>query len=267
MLELLEQLFRQVRAYLHSEQFQRHTIFSEVGKHITMQFDHDAEEIIVNGLQESGFGFEIVTEERPIITTSPSPVYRIVVDPIDGSNNVVHGINAACVALAILPIEAAITPENVQWALVGELFSGAVYEAQKGGGAFCNRKHCQVSDVKQFQQCVAGINFDGRSPHILRELLTTEPRPGKVRRTGTSALDSVYVASGSYDTYIDIGQILTGESFLAAASIVLEAGGIITDQQGKALVPITDLAQTFSIVIAGTKELHQEIIARILSVE
>lgn len=266
MLELLEQLFRQVRAYVHSEQFDRNAVHKKTRDHVTMRFDYDAEEIIVQGLTASGTSLEVVTEERPTLTIGKAPQYRIIVDPIDGSNNVIRGITNASVALAVLPIDAPITPENVQWALVGELFSGTVYEAQRGGGAFCNRKRCQISDVQKYRDCIVGINFDGRRPDIVRALLTEEPRPDKVRRSGTSALDSVYVASGAYDTYIDVGEVLTGESFLASASIVLEAGGIVTDHQGKSLRPISSLTDTYSLVISGNKELHQEIITRIQAV-
>lgn len=263
MLELLEQLFRQVRAYVHSERFDRNAVYKKTRGHITMSFDHDAEEIIVQGLIASGTSLEVISEERPTLTIGKAPQYRIIVDPIDGSNNVIRGITNASVALAVLPIDAPITPENVQWALVGELFSGTVYEAQRGGGAFCNRKRCQVSDIQKYQDCIVGINFDGRRPDIVRTLITEEPRPDKVRRSGTSALDSVYVASGTYDTYIDVGEVLTGESFFASASIVLEAGGIVTDYQGKSLRPMSSLSDTYSLIISGNKELHQEIITRI----
>jgi myo-inositol-1(or 4)-monophosphatase len=265
MLELLEQLFRQVRGYTQSERFDRHQIYLHSPEHTTMQFDRDAEDIIVNGLVESGIGFEVITEERPAFSTHPNPAYRIVVDPIDGSNNVERGIMTAGVALAVLPIDTPVLPEQVQWALVGELFSGTVYEAQLGGGAFRNGRRCQVSDTKDLQHCLAGLNLDGRDLHAIRALLTGKAPLGKVRRTGSSALDSAYVASGSYDAFIDIGDILTGESFLASASIVLEAGGIISDPQGKALQPITNLSDRYSLVMAGTKELHQEIITRLQS--
>ena len=46
-------------------------------------------------------------------------------------------------------------------------------------------------------------------------------------------------------------------------SIVLEAGGIVSDQEGKPLRPITGLTEGYSIVVAGTKELHAEILAKI----
>jgi len=76
-------------------------------------------------------------------------------------------------------------------------------------------------------------------------------------------MDIVYVANGAYDAYIDIGDVITAESFLAALSIVLVAGGIVSDQYGNALRPISSLTEGFSLVVAGTRELHTEILTRI----
>jgi myo-inositol-1(or 4)-monophosphatase len=76
-------------------------------------------------------------------------------------------------------------------------------------------------------------------------------------------MDTVYVASGTYDAYIDVGNILTGESFLASSSIVLEAGGIVSDHLGKPLRPITNLTEGYSLIVAGTKQLHEAILMRI----
>ncbi len=263
MLELLEQLFRQVRAYLQSERFNYHQVYHQSPGHTTMQFDREAEDIIIGGLIESGHGFEIITEERPSFTTSADPQYRIVIDPIDGSNNVERGIMTAAVALAVLPIDKPVSPEHVQWALVGELFSGTVYQAQHGGGAFRNGRRCQVSETKRLADSIVGMNFDGRDLATLSKLLIQKPVPGKIRRTGSSAMDIVYVASGAYDAFIDIGDVLTGESFLASLSVVREAGGYISDQQGNSLRPITTLTEGYSLVTAGTRQLHQELLAKI----
>lgn len=263
MLELLERLFQQVRAYVHSERFDRNKVYSQSSGHITMQFDRDAEDIIIHGLIESGLGFEVLTEERPPFSTVPAPAYRIVIDPIDGSTNIIRGIMTAAVSLAVLPVDAPILPAQVQWALVGELFSGTVYQALRGGGAFCNGQPCKVSEARAIQQSLVGLNLDGRDLNVLRALLTEKTPLKNIRRTGSSAMDTVYVASSSYDAYIDVGDILTGESFLASLSIVLEAGGIVSDHQGKPLRPITNLTEGYSLVIAGTKELHEAILTRI----
>jgi len=263
MLELLEQLFRQVRGYMQSERFNRHEVFFESPEHVTMQFDREAEDLIIEGLAASGYGFEIITEERPLTCTVERPAYRIVVDPVDGSTNVAHGILTAGVALAVLPIDAPVTPEHVEWALVGELYSGTVYQSERGQGAFCNGRRCLVSSVKHYKDCLAGINLDQRDPSSLRGLLSMDPLPAAVRRSGSSAMDVVYVANGAYDAYIDIGDIITGESFLASAAIVREAGGIVTDRRGQPLPQIENLRQGFSLVAAATRELHSEILERI----
>lgn len=263
MLELLQQVFQQVRGYIHSDSFSRQEIFSNSAQHTTMQFDREAEDIIISGLIESGHGFEVITEERPPFTTSQNPHYRIVIDPVDGSTNTQRGIMTASVALAVLSIDVPVTPQNVQWALVGELFSGAVFEASRGGGAFCNGKRCQVSETKHLDDCLLGINLDGRDRDALRRLIIDEPPPASIRRTGSSAIDIVYVANGAYDAYVDVGDVITGESFLASTTIVLEAGGIVSDLDGKPLRPVQDLKEGYSMVAAGTKSLHAEILSRL----
>lgn len=263
MIELLEQLYRQVRVYLQSERYDRNQIYQELPDHTTMLFDREAEDIIISGLEESKIGFEVITEERERFSTIPNPDYRIVIDPVDGSNNVLRGVMAAGLAMAVLPIDAPVLPENVQWALVGELYSGTVYAAHQGGGAFRNGRRCQVSQAQHIKECLAGLNLDGRSPAVIQALLTTQPPLAQVRRCGSSAIDSVYVASGTYDAYIDVGNALTGESFLASSCIVLEAGGIVSDPQGNPLRPITNLRDGYSIVAAATPQLHQEILARL----
>ena len=84
-----------------------------------------------------------------------------------------------------------------------------------------------------------------------------------VRRTGSSAMDIVYVANGAYDAYIDIGDVITAESFLASLSIVLQAGGVVSDEHGNNLGHVANLTEGFSLVVAGTRELHQAIVTRI----
>lgn len=265
MLELLEQLFRQVRSYLHSERFDPYRVFSQSTEHTTMQFDREAEDLIIEGLTASGHGFEVVTEERPLTNTVDNPTYRIVVDPVDGSTNVAHGILTASVALAVLPIDAPVTPEHVEWALVGELYSGTVFQSERGHGAFYNGRRCHVSEIRRYEDCLAGINLDQRDHTILHHLLFAKPFPVGVRRSGSSAMDVVYVANGAYDAYIDIGDVITGESFLASAAIVREAGGIVTDGRGKPLAPIENLRQGFSLVVAATRELHADVLQRMMS--
>src|SRR6266496_5346637 len=175
MLEMLEKLYHKVRAYILSERFKRGQVYGQFAGHTTMLFDREAEDIILRGLTESGLGFEVITEERPAFSTHPSPPYRIVIDPVDGSTNVMRGIPIAGVSLAVLPIDAPISPEQVQWALVGELFGGTIYQAQRGSGAFRNGHRCQTSMTMHLSECIAGLNFDGRDLATLSKLIMQKP--------------------------------------------------------------------------------------------
>src|SRR5438132_13178072 len=94
----------------------------------------------------------------------------------------------------------------------------------------------------------------------MQKLLIQRTANGKLLRTGSSAMDIVYVANGAYDAYIDIGDVITAESFLASLSIIREAGGTISDQHGKPLRPIRNLSKSFSLVVAGTRQLHDELL-------
>src|SRR5260370_7612472 len=82
MLELLEQLFRQVRGYAQSERLDRKRIYQQSPKHTTMQFDRDAEDIIIQRLKESVHGFEVITEERATFNTNEDPLDLIILDPL-----------------------------------------------------------------------------------------------------------------------------------------------------------------------------------------
>ncbi|MEO8972944.1 MAG: inositol monophosphatase family protein [Ktedonobacteraceae bacterium] len=248
---------------MHSERFNQNEVYFRSSEHTTMKFDREAEDIIINGLSKSGTVFEVITEERAACTTGPAPEYRIVIDPVDGSTNVARGIMTATVALAILPIDVPIHAEQVQWALVGDLYTGTVYQAQRGGGAYRNGRRCSVSATRTLEDSIIGINFDGRDMPTIGKLLMQQPAIGTVRRSGSSAMDIAYVASGAYDAFVDIGDILTAESFLASLSIVLEAGGIVSDQNGNNLRDITNLSEGYSLVVAGTGDLHSALIQRI----
>src|SRR5260370_29510060 len=59
--------------------------------------------------------------------------------------------------------------------------------------------------------------------------------------------------------------MIAAESVLASLSIIREAGGTISDQHGKPLRPIRNLTKGFSLVVAGTRQLHEELLERINS--
>src|SRR5258708_36342289 len=138
MLELLAKLFRQVRTYMLSERFKRNQVYGQFAGHTTMVFDREAEDIIIKGLTESGLGFEVISEERPAFSTRPSPPYRIVIDPVDGSTNIMRGVTTAAGSLAGMAHYLAISAEQGRWGVGGETLIARFYSAPGVGGVFLN---------------------------------------------------------------------------------------------------------------------------------
>ena len=84
-----------------------------------------------------------------------------------------------------------------------------------------------------------------------------------MRAFGCAALALSFVGAGSLDAYLDIRGRLTPENFLASSLILTEAGGVITDPEGKALPSINSLTERYNVLAAGMPGLHSELIQKL----
>ena len=108
-------------------------------------------------------------------------------------------------------------------------FTGEMFSAEKGKGAFLNGKPIRVSD-RQLDKALVGF---GTAPYN-RELHEKTFRAAAVlleeavdvRRSGSAAMDLAYVACGRLDAYFEL--ILSPWDLAAGALLVREAGGIFT---------------------------------------
>ena len=112
-----------------------------------------------------------------------------------------------------------------------------MFTAMRGQGAFCNGKRIQVSS----EPLENGIVIFGTSPY--NEELSERSfklaysyfrKSIDVRRTGSAALDMCSVAAGRAELFFELS--LSPWDYAAGALIVEEAGGIVTDIDGNALV-------------------------------
>ena len=71
------------------------------------------------------------------------------------------------------------------------------------------------------------------------------------------------VATGSLDAHLDLRGRLTPENILAPSLILTEAGGMVTDPEGKPIPEIQDLTERYSIIAAGTPELQAALVQRL----
>ena len=152
----------------------------------------------------------------------------IVIDPIDGTTNFIHGIPLVAIVIAKI-VNNEITDGVVYNPILNEF-----YWASLGKGSWCNNKRLRVSKRHDLTNCLigTGIPFGNRVyKNFYKELDNMSKNSAGVRRLGAAALDLAYVASGKIDGFwerdLNLWDISSG------VLLVKEAGGKITEPDGK----------------------------------
>jgi myo-inositol-1(or 4)-monophosphatase len=153
-----------------------------------------------------------------------------IVDPLDGTNNFIHGWPHYAVSVAL------VVRGRLEVGVVLDVTRGDVYCASRGGGAWRNGERLAVSTRTQLAEAVVastcpirpGPGFDAG----MRALARVMERVSAVRRSGSAALDLAYVAAGRCDAQFDRG--LAPWDVAAGALLVQEAGGVVTTFGGDA---------------------------------
>ncbi len=189
--------------------------------------DRQSEETIVSLLRSRFPDHQILAEEGS--TGGNSGRYRWIIDPLDGTTNYAHGYPHFAVSIA-LEQAGTVTLGVVYDPILKELFL-----AQRGKGATLNGRPLAVSSVDQLIHALVctGFPYDrSQFSATLRRWEYFVRRAQGVRRDGSAALDLCYVGAGHFDAFWE--DHLSPWDAAAAALIVQEAGGQVTDFQGHA---------------------------------
>jgi myo-inositol-1(or 4)-monophosphatase len=197
----------------------------------------------------------IIAEESP--AEDPGSDRRWIIDPLDGTTNFAHGFPAFSVSIAV---------ENE-----GEIVAGGVYNpmweelffASKGRGATLNRRKIRISTVRTLAESllVTGFPYDIHE-HPERSLPFFDAfirRAQGLRRVGSAALDLCYVAMGRFDGFFEVS--LHPWDTAAGMIILREAGGEITDFQGRSFTPYDKQ------LVASNGRIHKEMLSIISNVQ
>lgn len=185
-------------------------------------------------------------EKRPLLDAPP----MWIVDPLDGTTNYVHDCPMYCVSIGL-------------W-VAGEMVVGVVldpsrpelFSAAKGMGAFLNGQRIQVSQAAGLNEALLATGFPPDMAGQERALAWWRHlslHSQSLRRTGSTALNMAYVAAGRFDGY----WAFDNHVWDVAGGMVLvsEAGGIVTDIDGKPFDPFTPDG------LAANPELHPVLVA------
>lgn len=220
----------------------------------TLFLDDLAEKLIFNRFKSTGRSFEFVSEEMGRKTIGEKPEVMIVVDPLDGSNNVFYGIPLVTTSISVGDLSGKIKGMKVGY--IKNLVNGDYYHAIEGKGAFKNDERIHVTEERT--RCFLVDIATNRRKNFERIVKIGE-KSRSVRMLGSCCLSMCFFAEGCADACIALGGKRTIDS-AASQLIVREAGGIIKDLEGR---DYTDYEIGFNMdvnfIAAPNHEIYSEV--------
>lgn len=189
------------------------------------------------------------TESEEVLTDKRTWI----VDPIDGTTNFAHSFPVFCVSVALWD------NGKPKVGVVIEVNRGEEFTAVAGRGAWLNGKEISVSDTTEPNNAFIGTGFPYNDLSIINPYLKLfrhlmEELQG-IRRPGAATFDLCCVACGRFDGFFEYS--LHAWDVAAAALIIQEAGGVVTDWEGG------DQWLFGQRMIAGNAKIHTHLLKRI----
>lgn len=154
--------------------------------------------------------------------------YCWVIDPLDGTTNYIHDNAPYCVSIALR------SRTELLLGVVYEVCRDECYYAWRGGNAWLNGEQIHVSGITRAEDAflITELPYNARdykqvAGHLLHELYGVADG---IRMNGSAAVAICYVAAGRFDGWLEA--FINKWDYSAAALIVLEAGGRVTDFYG-----------------------------------
>lgn len=230
MLDVAVEAARKAGAYLKQNVGKIRSIERKGGqeKNLVTEIDKGSEEIIIGILRKHFPGHDILAEESGTKNAAKSD-YRWIIDPLDGTTNFTHGFPVFCVSIGLERKGA------LELGVIYDPNTDELFTAERGKGAFLNGKRIHVSGAESLQTSllVTGFPYNiAENPHkAIERFIAFLMKAQAVRRMGSAALDLAYVACGRFDGFWEVA--LHPWDMAAGVLIVEEAGGKVTDFQGK----------------------------------
>ncbi len=188
-----------------------------------------ANEAIISEISKNFPNHNIISEEGSPKKNDPDAEYTWIIDPLDGTNNFLHGNPYYCVSIAIQ------REGETQYAVIVDASRQDIFTATRGGGAQLNDSRIRVSNTRRLNDALLSTGMPFRDPVEIKPWLKSYaavlPRANSIVRGGSSALDLAYVAAGRYDGLWQFG--LKPWDMSAGVLLIQEAGGLVSDVAGK----------------------------------
>ncbi|MFX0029530.1 MAG: inositol monophosphatase family protein [Candidatus Hermodarchaeota archaeon] len=226
------------------------------GGDITMYIDTVAETTIIKSLEQVNADLLLISEEigEKYIgdeARAKESQIKLIIDPLDGSNNAVRGVPYSSVSIAYA-IGNYI--DDISKGVVVNLNTKDIYWAEKGKGAYCNDSKIHVSNLDISQQCFFELNLPMKNLMVnLQKLSPLIRRFYRIRILGSSALTLCQIACGSMEAFINLRNSNRLVDIAAGMLILKEAGGKFFSLGGTKINQELSIETKFPFVACNNK--------------
>ena len=257
-IDSLVEIFYLVRNYILHPETKKGVIDVNPRGGLTREFDLVAEKMVIDYLMTHYPNSKILSEESGFINHHLNDFdYLFVIDPVDGSFNLVRGIPLVGFSIAVFKSDD-ISTKTVTHAIIGNIYSGLYLTAVAGEGAYMREQliTSYLDNPLEEKIVSCSLNRFEADQFILFQALNQTFK--NIRSFSCSSIELSYVIQGITSAHYDFRKRLTAENFLAAALILEEMGGKLSDLNGNAISGISDLIKGYSIIACHrADDLHQ----------
>ncbi|MBI5025198.1 MAG: hypothetical protein HZC12_00410 [Nitrospirae bacterium] len=224
----------------------------------TYPIDRKAEEIVFEEIERLKVPVTLVSEEYGWKDIRGGG-QRLLIDPIDGSKNALSGLPFFSTSIAL------VDGNRLGDTLLGyiiNLVNGDEFWAFRGSGSFFNERPIKTQQDDEIRVIAYEAQMPKRDIPRISPLLYLSMR---TRCLGSTALDMALLAQGSISIFVTPAPSRSFD-FAAGWLLVREAGGIVTDLEGRELDEIEiGVNKTAPLLASGNVELHKKAIATLKS--
>jgi myo-inositol-1(or 4)-monophosphatase len=209
--------------------------------------DEAAQAAVVERLLGEFPGHMILGEEGK--AGDPTGPFTWIVDPLDGTSNYARGLSPWGVSIAVRETNGPLLAGVIFDPLRNEMFT-----AEKGAGSTLT-----MSDTTDVGKALIATGLQNDDPLVINEysrrIEQLHLHCRATRSIGCPSFAMAYVAAGKIDAFIEKDATYAWD-VAAAALMIQEAGGIVTDFDGG---PI-NLGEGLSNVIASNRHIHADLL-------
>jgi myo-inositol-1(or 4)-monophosphatase len=201
---------------------------------LVTEIDKESERQIIEIVRTRYPDHAILGEEGGSYETASE--YKWIIDPLDGTLNYTHGFPLFCVSIGIMH------KDDLLAGVVYDPNTDELYTAERGSGAYVNGERIRVSETSDLisSLLITGFpyNIHSNPDHAIDHFIDFLGEVQAIRRLGSAAIDLCYIAAGRGDGFWEVN--IKPWDVAAGILIIEEAGGMVTDFDGRRATPFTN---------------------------